>query len=129
MPPFCSFYPYYTEVSDDCCCRLSGTKVVERVVRENDIFPWMRLLAFRHIVLNKKSKGEVTLNVIRPNLDVWMSMIFLRGLLLGEYIFLETRKFISREDLVIKIALLKVCEGDIKGAIRVFCSDELFAPS
>jgi len=108
------------------------TKVIEGLVKENDVNSWMRLLAFPYIVLNNKSKGKEGINVIRSNLNLFRNCTdinqALRTIFETRGIPLATRKSVSKDSLIIKAATRKVSEGDVKGAVRVLCSNESVAP-
>lgn len=112
------------------CQELS--KEIESLLRKNDITSWMRLLAFPYIVLNNKSKGRDGVNIIRSNLNVFRDCIdvneTLSNVLKNEGIPFTLDKFVNRDSVVIKVATRKVSEGDIRGAVRVLCSNDTVAP-
>src|ERR1700744_3342507 len=107
-------------------------RVIETLLEKDDVSSWMRLLAFPYIVLSNKSKGRDGVNVIRSNLNFFRSCTDVNGalteILRNKGIPFSVNESVNRDSVVIKTANRKVSEGDIRGAVRVLCSNESVAP-
>ena len=105
--------------------------LINAVLVNNDVTSWIRLLAFPYLVLNTTKKNNKTgRNYIRSNLADFKEIGDINNALqklLKDYGNVQYKKSTKTEDLIVKTANQKVGEGDIRGAIRVLCSNETIA--
>src|ERR1700754_2301685 len=86
---------------------------------------------FPYIVLNNKSKEKDGINVIRSNLNVFRNCRDinqkLSKVLQSKGIPFKIDISVNKENIVIETATRKVSEGDIRGSVRVLCSNDTVA--
>ena len=109
---------------------VSLVQLIESVLSSNDIISWQRLLAFAEVVLHHPSPGSVSnsfpASSVKLNISYFMSLSGLSDI--------STRppksNFSSKSSItpLKQMVYSKFNDFDIKGAVHLLSSDNVFAP-
>jgi hypothetical protein len=102
---------------------------LEKVIQDNRIENWIRLLSFSFLVLRmpkqKRTRKKVSYaSIIKDNLSHFKSGATLSDILASSS---EEPDFIPSSNSAAVTAMKKLSEGDISGAVRTLCSEESMA--